>query len=159
MNEKLSSSAQRVQQAILDRGVPCQVVELPGSTRTALEAATAVGCEVAQIVKSLVFATANTHRPILVLASGSNRVDETRLAEIIGEPVAKADGNFVREHTGFAIGGVPPLGHPHPLLTYIDADLMEMTEIWAAAGTPHAVFCLKPSELLALTGGEVLKIS
>lgn len=159
MNEKLSSSAQRVQQAILDRGVPCQVVELPGSTRTALEAATAVGCEVAQIVKSLVFATVNTHRPILVLASGSNRVDETRLAEIIGEPVAKADGNFVREHTGFAIGGVPPLGHPRPLLTYIDADLMEMTEIWAAAGTPHAVFCLKPSELLALTGGEVLKIS
>lgn len=159
MNEKLSPSAQRVQQAILDRGVPCQVVELPGSTRTALEAATAVGCEVAQIVKSLVFATVNTHRPILVLASGSNRVDETRLAEIIGEPVAKADGNFVREHTGFAIGGVPPLGHPRPLLTYIDADLMEMTEIWAAAGTPHAVFCLKPSELLALTGGEVLKIS
>lgn len=159
MNEQLSSSAQRVQQAILDRGLPCQVVELPGSTRTALEAANAVGCEVAQIVKSLVFTTANTHRPILVLVSGSNRVDETRLTEIIGEPVAKADGNFVREHTGFAIGGVPPLGHTHPLLTYIDADLMEMTEIWAAAGTPHAVFCLKPSELLAMTGGEVLKIS
>ncbi|GAP14522.1 uncharacterized conserved protein [Longilinea arvoryzae] len=158
MSANLSPSAQRVQQAILDRGFQCEVVELPGSTRTALDAANAVGCEVAQIVKSLVFVTAQTHLPILALVSGANRVDENRLAEIVGEPICKADGDFVRAQTGFAIGGIPPLGHTHPLRTYIDADLMSLPEVWAAAGTPHAVFCLQPAELLALTGGEVVKI-
>ncbi len=158
MNEKLSPSAQKIQQAILDLGFECEVIELPDSTRTAVEAANAVGCEVAQIVKSLVFATAETDQPILALVSGANRVDEKRLAEIIGEPVSKANGDYVRAQTGFAIGGVPPLGHAHPIRTLIDAELMDLAEIWAAAGTPHAVFRLTPAELLAMTDGEVARI-
>ncbi len=158
MSETLSSSAQRVQKALLDRGLQCEVVELPGSTRTAQEAANAVGCELAQIVKSLVFATRDSRLPILVLVSGINRVNEELLAKIVGEPIGKADGDFVRSQTGFAIGGVPPLGHDHPIRAFIDADLMDLAEIWAAAGTPHAVFRLTPTELRAVTGGEVVKI-
>lgn len=158
MSETLSSSAQRVQKALLDRGLQCEVVELPGSTRTAQEAANAVGCELAQIVKSLVFATQDSRLPILVLVSGINRVNEELLAKIVGEPIGKADGDFVRSQTGFAIGGVPPLGHDHPIRAFIDADLMDLAEIWAAAGTPHAVFRLTPTELRAVTGGEVVKI-
>lgn len=159
MSNELSSSARRVQQAIRERGFQCEVVELPGSTRTAQDAANAVACELAQIVKSLVFTTTISHRPILVLASGANRVNESRLGQVVGEPIAKADGDFVRAHTGFAIGGIPPLGHSEPIQTYIDADLMALGQIWAAAGTPHAVFPLTPQDLLAMTGGEVVDIT
>lgn len=159
MDTELSHAARRVQQAILERGFDCEVIELPGSTRTALDAAAAVGCELAQIVKSLVFVTAHSRAPLLVLASGANRVDERRLAEVVGEPVGKADGDFVRAQTGFAIGGIPPLGHPRPIRTFIDADLLALAEVWAAAGTPHAVFRVKPADLQAMTGGEVIKIT
>jgi prolyl-tRNA editing enzyme YbaK/EbsC (Cys-tRNA(Pro) deacylase) len=159
MSIELSSSAQRVQQAIHERGFHCEVVELPGSTRTAQDAATAVGCELAQIVKSLVFATTHTHLPVLVLVSGANRVNEQRLADALGEPIGKADGDFVRKQTGFAIGGIPPLGHIQPIKTFIDADLMKLEDIWAAAGTPHAVFHLKSADLLSMTGGQVINIT
>jgi prolyl-tRNA editing enzyme YbaK/EbsC (Cys-tRNA(Pro) deacylase) len=124
MASPLSQRAQRVQDALIALGLPCRVIELPTSTRTAQEAAGAVGCSVGQIVKSLVFRGVQTGRPILVLASGANRVNEARLSELAGEPIAKADAAFVRAHTGFAIGGVAPLGHPAPLTTYIDADLL-----------------------------------
>ena len=152
MPASLSASAQRVQDALTALGLPCRVVELPASTRTAQEAADAVGCAVGQIVKSLVFRGAHTDTPILVLASGTNQVHEARLGELAGQPIAKADAAFVRTHTGFAIGGVAPLGHPTPLKTYIDADLLQYAEIWAAAGTPNAVFALRPADLEAMTG-------
>jgi prolyl-tRNA editing enzyme YbaK/EbsC (Cys-tRNA(Pro) deacylase) len=159
MPTSLSASARRVQEALTARGLPCRVVELPVSTRTAQDAAAAVGCAVGQIVKSLVFRGTRTDRPILVLASGANRVNEARLSELVGEPVGKADAAFVRAHTGFAIGGVAPIGHPAPLVTYIDADLLQYAEIWAAAGTPNAVFALTPADLQALTGGTVVTIT
>lgn len=151
----LSPSAQRVQDALNAIGVKIQVVELPASTRTSAEAAAAVGCQVGQIAKSLVFKTHSSGRPILVIASGSNRVSETHLEAIIGEPIEKADADFVREHTGFAIGGVPPIGHLEKLQTFIDEDLLGYEEIWAAAGTPHAVFKLTPQELVSLTSGQI----
>jgi prolyl-tRNA editing enzyme YbaK/EbsC (Cys-tRNA(Pro) deacylase) len=159
MSASLSASAQRVQDALMALGLPCRVVELPASTRTAQEAADAVGCLVGQIVKSLVFRGARTDSPILVLASGANRVNEARLGELAGEPIAKADAAFVRAHTGFAIGGVAPLGHPAPLKTYIDADLLQYAEIWAAAGTPNAVFALTPADLQMMTGGKVVTVA
>lgn len=158
MVHELSPSARRVQAAIQERGFTSEVIELPGSTRTALEAAEAVGCGLGQIVKSLVFSTSKSREPILVLVSGINRVNENRLAELTREPIEKANGDFVREMTGFAIGGVPPLGHNRPICTYIDEDLLAFNEIWAAAGTPHALFRLKPTELVSMTGGEVTRI-
>lgn len=133
-----------------------QVQELPQSTRTALEAAQAVGCQVGQIAKSLVFRAEDTGRAILVITSGAHRASLSAIAEAIGEPVGLADPDFVRSHTGFAIGGVPPVGHAHPLLTLIDEDLLGYPVIWAAAGTPRAIFPIGPSELAALTGGLVL---
>ncbi|HWQ84045.1 MAG TPA: YbaK/EbsC family protein, partial [Anaerolineales bacterium] len=124
MDQKpLSASAQKVQDALANLGMSLQVVELPGSTRTAVEAAEAIGCSVGQIVKSLVFKARRSGKPILVIASGSNRVDERKIEALIGEPLGKADADFVRQQTGFVIGGVPPVGHNQPLLTYLDADL------------------------------------
>jgi len=155
----LSPNAQKVQDALAALGMSLQVVELPSSTRTAIEAAQAVGCQVGQIVKSLVFRAAHSDRPVLVVASGANRVNEARLAELLGEPIAKADADYVRLRTGFAIGGVPPLAHAEPLTIFIDQDLVQYTEIWAAAGTPHAVFCLTPAQLVTMTGGAVVQIT
>ena len=158
MAEKLPPSAQKVQEALAALGLSCQVVELPASTRTAQEAAQAIGCTVAQIVKSLVFRGSRTGKPILVLASGVNRVDEKRLGELAGEPVGKADADFVRKQTGFAIGGVPPVGHQAPIVTYVDADLLQFEEVWAAAGTPRAVFRLKPQDLPKMSQGTLTPI-
>jgi prolyl-tRNA editing enzyme YbaK/EbsC (Cys-tRNA(Pro) deacylase) len=155
---KLSRSARRVQDALASQGFAFQVVELPDSTRTADEAAAAIGCTVGQIAKSLVFRGQRTDRPLLAIASGPNRVDEARLSELAGEPVAQASPNFVRDRTGFAIGGVPPVGHATPLTTWIDEDLMQHEVIWAAAGTPHAVFDLNPTALPDLTGGTVTRL-
>jgi prolyl-tRNA editing enzyme YbaK/EbsC (Cys-tRNA(Pro) deacylase) len=155
---ELSASAQKVQQALQALGMSLEVVELPGSTRTAVEASQAVGCSVGQIVKSLVFKTKHSQQPVLVLASGANRVDERKIEAQLGEALGKADAEFVREHTGFAIGGVPPVGHDRPLAGFIDEDLMQYGEIWAAAGTPHAVFRLAPADLLRMTGGRVINL-
>jgi len=158
MSEKLQPSAQKVQEALTALGLPCQVVELPASTRTAQEAAQAIGCTAAQIVKSLVFRGIRTGKPILVLASGVNRVNEKRLSEWAREPIGKADADFVRRHTGFAIGGVPPVGYSAQIETYIDEDLFQCAEIWAAAGTPCAVFRLTPEDLQKIGQGAVIKI-
>ena len=155
----LSTSAKKVQDALAALGLSLQVVELPSSTRTAVEAAQAVGCQVGQIVKSLVFRAAHSNRPVLVVASGANRVNEALLGQILDEPIGKADADFVRLRTGFAIGGVPPLAHAEPLTIFIDQDLFQYAEIWAAAGTPHAVFCLTPAQLVAMTGGKVIQIT
>jgi prolyl-tRNA editing enzyme YbaK/EbsC (Cys-tRNA(Pro) deacylase) len=155
----LSTSAQKVQDVLAELGMTLQVVELPSSTRTAVEAAQAVGCQVGQIVKSLVFRGAHSDRPVLIVASGANRVNEARLGAALGEPIAKADADYVRLRTGFAIGGVPPLAHAEPLTIFIDQDLLQYSEIWAAAGTPHAIFCLTPAELVKMTGGTVIQIT
>lgn len=159
MPEALSESAQKVQDALAALGLSLEVVELPASTRTAQEAAQAIGCGVAQIVKSLIFKGSRSGRAILVLASGSNRVNEIRLGELAGEPVEKAGADFVRQRTGFVIGGVPPLGHPEPLLTFVDEDLLAYPEIWAAAGTPRAVFRLGREDLGRITQGTVARIT
>jgi len=158
MPSNLSASAQKVQDALAARGLTLTVVELPQSTRTAAEAAQAVGCTVGQIVKSIVFRAAETNRPVMVVTSGANRVSEKAVAARLGEPLAKADADFVRARTGFVIGGVPPVGHVEPPAIFIDEDLLAYDEIWAAAGTPNAVFRLTPSDLLALTAGEVMKV-
>ncbi len=159
MSYPLPPSAQKVQQALAALGFSLQVVELPDSTRTAVEAAQAVGCQLGQIVKSLVFKAKRTERPVLVIASGSNRVNEKAIEALIGEPLGKADADYVRQRTGFAIGGVPPVGHAERLITFIDEDLLQYAEIWAAAGTPNAVFRLAPSDLVRMTGGPVVKIT
>ncbi len=156
--KKLSPSASRVQEAINAAGFDCQVLELSESTKTAQEAAYAIGCEVGQIVKSLVFRGKTSGKGIFVAASGANRVSEKLLKLIAGEAVEKATPEFVREKTGFAIGGVPPVGHLEKCESYVDEDLLQYEEIWAAAGTPNALFRLTASELLTLTGGSVVSI-
>jgi len=154
-SKKLSSSAKKVQDTLKALGFPYQVVELPHTTRSATDAAKAVGSGVGQIAKSLIFKTKYTQRPILVIASGSNRVNEKRIGDLIHEAVEKADADFVRQKTGFSIGGVPPVGHLEKLKTFIDEDLMQYEEIWAAGGSPNAVFKLKPLDLVKMTGGHV----
>jgi prolyl-tRNA editing enzyme YbaK/EbsC (Cys-tRNA(Pro) deacylase) len=158
MTDALAASARRVQEALRACGVSCQVVELPDSTRSAAEAARAIGCRVEQIAKSLVFRGQSTDRPVLAIVSGANRVDEARLGELVGEPVAKADAEYVRRRTGYAIGGVPPVGHAEPLACVLDEDLLGHEVIWAAAGTPHAVFPLTAEQLRQVTGGRVAAV-
>mgnify|MGYP001197171600 FL=1 len=159
MTMPLKPSAQRVQDALAARGFAHRVLELPDSTRTSVEAAAAVGCAVGQIAKSLVFQGKVSNRAILVIASGSNRVNEKRLAELLGEKTQRPDADFVREQTGFAIGGVPPLGHIQPLVTMIDQDLWQYDVIWAAAGHPNAVFQLTPDELAQMTDGQIVAVT
>jgi prolyl-tRNA editing enzyme YbaK/EbsC (Cys-tRNA(Pro) deacylase) len=159
MTAPLKPSAQKVQDALLAQGYNNQVIEFADSTRTAAEAAAAVGCTVGQIAKSLVFRGASSQRPILIIASGTNRVHEKRAAQHIGEKLEKADAEFVRNTTSFAIGGVPPLGHAQPMATYIDQDLLQYEQIWAAAGHPHAVFRLTPAQLVTMTCGKVIEIT
>ena len=152
MKKASAPSALKVQAVLGDK---FEVLEFDAGTRTAADAAAAVGCEVAEIAKSLLFRTRDSGRPVLVVASGVNRVDEKKVAAVIGEKISRADADFVRENTGFAIGGVPPIGHAVAPLTLIDEDLLKLTTIWAAAGTPNAVFKLTPAELMEVTGGRV----
>jgi prolyl-tRNA editing enzyme YbaK/EbsC (Cys-tRNA(Pro) deacylase) len=156
MKPATSSAALRVQ-AIL--GDDFSVREFDESTRTAADAAAAVGCTVAQIAKSMMFVATPSNRSVLVITSGSNRVDPARVAALIGETVSRADADFVREATGYSIGGVPPLGHRVKPLTLIDADLFQFSQIWAAAGTPNAVFRLTPDDLVRLTGGRAESVA
>ena len=157
-NKPLSKSAQNVQDALAQKGIKFKVVELSASTRTAQEAANTIGCEVAQIVKSLLFCTKETNKPILVLASGVNRVNEKTIEKQTGEKIIKADADFTREKTGFAIGGVPPVGHKQIIETFIDEDLLKYETLWAAAGTPNAVFDLHSADLARLTNGKIVSI-
>lgn len=159
MLQDLSRSAASVQGALNEKGIQSKVVELPASTRTADEAASAIECNVGQIVKSLIFIIKETEEPLLILTSGSNRVNEAAIAKHIGTKIGKADADFTRSVTGFAIGGIPPVGHKQEIRTLIDKDLLNHEVCWAAAGTPHAVFSLKSSDLLSLTGGEIISVS
>ena len=156
--KRLNPSAQKVQDALNALGYNHEVIEFAQTTRTSVEAAAAIGTTVAQIAKSLIFKTKHTHRAVLVIASGVNRVNEKKLAALTGESIERPDADFVRTQTGFAIGGVPPIGHTNPIETWIDEDLKAFDIIWAAAGTPFAVFQLTPTELVALTGGHVIAI-
>ena len=151
-----SASALKVQAALGDR---FKVMEFDASTRTAADAAAAIGCEVAEIAKSLIFRGANSGRAVLIIASGADRVDEKKAAAAVGEPIARADADFVREQTGFAIGGVPPVGHKQQPIVLIEESLMRFAEIWAAAGTPNSVFRLTPAELVELTGGRTVAVA
>lgn len=156
---KLPKSAESVQIALEQKGLACKVVELNASTRTAADAASAIGCQVAEIIKSLLFCTKGSKIPVLVLASGINRVSEQVIEKLIGDTIVKADADFTRNVTGFAIGGIPPLGHKQPIThIFIDEDLLQYRTLWAAAGTPNTVFSLSVTELERATGGKVVTI-
>jgi len=154
----LSKSAEKVQNALAKLGYAYEVIEAAESTRTAEEAAARVGCSVGQIVKSLIFKGKKSGKAILILTSGANRVDVKRIVAHTQEKIGRADPDFVRERTGFAIGGIPPLGHTHPIETYVDEDLLNFDEIWAAAGTPKALFKMPASELEKITGGKIIQV-
>jgi len=138
-------------------GIASTIVEYDVPARTSAEAATVLGCSVAQIAKSLVFRT-GSGAPVLVIASGANRVDEAKVSAVIGESIGRADPTFVRNCTGYAIGGIPPLGHASALTTLVDCDLLQYEKVYAAGGTPHAMFPLLPSELVRVAGGRVADI-
>ena len=157
------SSVDRVRQALAELGLETEIKQFAAWTRTSADAAAAIGCSVAQIAKSLVFRAKPSGRAILVMASGANRVDEKKLAAALNESmpgatIAKADADFVRAETGFAIGGVSPVGHGLKVKTFIDRDLMDLGEIWAAAGSPNSVFRLTPQDLLRVTQGQIVAL-
>ncbi len=153
-----SASVQRVRDALRARGLAQEVVDLALSARTAADAARALGCRVEQIAKSLIFRLVDSGEPLLVVTSGGHRVDEAAVAALVGEGIVRGDADFVRQATGFAIGGVAPLAHPRPIRTLIDEALLSWPEIWAAAGHPSTVFRLRPDELVAITGGRVAPV-
>lgn len=158
MPNSLSPSAHKVQQTLRALGCDATVIEFSESTRTAQEAAERVGCSVGQIVKSLIFRGRETGKPILVLTSGANRVNEALLSRYAGEAIGRAEAEFVRAVTGFSIGGVPPVGHLQPTETYLDEDLLQHETIWAAAGTPNAVFEITPGILQEMTAAKVVRV-
>jgi prolyl-tRNA editing enzyme YbaK/EbsC (Cys-tRNA(Pro) deacylase) len=159
MKTPLSSSAEKVQAAAQRLGLAIAVKQMPQSTRTAEEAAVACGCEVAQIVKSLVFAGAESGRPYLLLVSGANRVDQDGVAQAVGEALLRPDAAKVRSWTGYAIGGIPPFGHDTPLRTFVDRDLLRYETVWAAAGTPNAVFSVDPRALAAAVTATTIAVT
>jgi prolyl-tRNA editing enzyme YbaK/EbsC (Cys-tRNA(Pro) deacylase) len=154
----LSSSAQKIQDLLIQLGYEYTVLEHSEPTRTAQEAAARAGCELGQIVKSLIFCGRASRKPILVLTSGVNRVDENRISGYAGETIVRADADFVRSVTGYAIGGVPPIGHNQQMETYLDEDFLPYQTIWAAAGTPNAIFELRTTDLQKMTGGSVVQV-
>jgi prolyl-tRNA editing enzyme YbaK/EbsC (Cys-tRNA(Pro) deacylase) len=154
----LSSSAQKIQVILDGLGTNYKVIEFSESTRTAQEAADRVGCQLGQIVKSMIFKGQASNKGILVLTSGANRVDEKKVGQYAKQPIGRADPEFVRNVTGYAIGGVPPIGHTQHLETYVDEDLFRFSTVWAAAGTPNAVFEVSPTDLLEISGGIKMRI-
>lgn len=149
---ELTPAEQRVADALATQGLPGQVIVLEQLATTAQMAADALGVEVGRIVKSLVFRGAATGRPYLLLVSGANRVHEKRTGRLIGESLERSDADFVKQHTGFSIGGVSPFGHPAPLATYLDDSLFSYETIWAAAGNPRSVFEITAADLVRTTG-------
>jgi prolyl-tRNA editing enzyme YbaK/EbsC (Cys-tRNA(Pro) deacylase) len=154
----LTPSAQKVDDTLRSLGYDFKIIEHAESTRTAQEAADRAGCQLGQIVKSLIFKGLESGKPILVLTSGANRVDEKRISAYAGEAIGRAEADFVRAVTGFAIGGVPPVGHAQPMETYIDEDFLQFQTVWAAAGTPNAIFETTPEALQKMTGGRTVGV-
>jgi prolyl-tRNA editing enzyme YbaK/EbsC (Cys-tRNA(Pro) deacylase) len=148
-----------VQSKLKEMGYTNKVIELTDSARTAQEAADAVSCSIAQIAKSIIFRLKKMDKPLLVIASGANRINEKKISNKFDDKLEMADPDFVRNNTGFVIGGVPPFGHKQTIKTFIDEDLFEFKKIWAAAGHPKALFQLTPEELVEITGGEVISVT
>jgi prolyl-tRNA editing enzyme YbaK/EbsC (Cys-tRNA(Pro) deacylase) len=157
--DELPRSARRVRDALIALGLPSEIHRLADSTRTAPEAAAAVGCELGAIVKSLVMRGVRSGEPVLALVSGANRADVAVIETALGEPVERPDADYVREITGYSIGGIPPLGHPRMLPTLLDEDLLRFETVWAAAGHPHAVFPIAPAVLAQAAKATVLKLA
>ncbi|MEK6221635.1 MAG: YbaK/EbsC family protein [Chloroflexota bacterium] len=157
MRDQLHPSAKKVQEAVEAKGFNFKIFEFSETTRTSEDAAKAAGCELGQIAKSLVFRGKKSNQPVMVIASGVNRVDEKAIKAVLGEKIGRADADYVREHTGFAIGGVPAVAHVKPIRIFIDEDLMKWDEIWSAAGTPHAIYPLTPAQLVEMTNAEVIR--
>jgi Cys-tRNA(Pro) deacylase len=158
MKKNLSPTAQMIQSHLERLGKNLKVIEFQETTRTSADAASRVGCKIGQIVKSLVFKGQVDEKPVLILTSGANRVDVQKVANLVGEPIVRADAEYVRKVTGFAIGGIPPVGHSTSILTFMDEDLYQYDSIWAAAGTPNAVFELSPQDLQTITSARVASI-
>jgi prolyl-tRNA editing enzyme YbaK/EbsC (Cys-tRNA(Pro) deacylase) len=161
MNQKLTlnKNAQIIQNFLEKNGLSFKVIELAESTRTATDAANAIGCTIEQICKSLIFKTKFTNKPILILASGTNFVKEKKIELIVGEEIIKADANFTREITGYTIGGIPPIAHKQIIdLIFVDEDILNFNEMWAAAGTPNAVFNINSKDLIRITNGKIISI-
>lgn len=155
---ELPPAAHRVETAAVELGLNVEIRIMPESTRTAAEAAEAVGAEVGQIVKSLIFKGKKTGKPYLLLVSGINRVNEHVVEHALSEPIVRPDADFVREATGFAIGGIPPLGFATPIHTWMDEDLLQYETVWAAAGTSNAVFSVDPEALRAAISAHSIKV-
>jgi prolyl-tRNA editing enzyme YbaK/EbsC (Cys-tRNA(Pro) deacylase) len=148
-----------VQDALTAAGVDCRVIELGVAARTSAQAAAALGVDVGQIAKSLVFRGASSNRPVLAIAAGDRRVNEGRVAALLGEPIERASPEFVRDNAGFAIGGVAPVGHARKMVTFVDASLRRFPILWAAGGTPHCVFPIDPAALLRVSGGTEAEVT
>ena len=155
----MSKSVKRVEKALSEAGHATEIIRMPESTRTAEEAAAACKCAVGQIVKSLIFLGKESGEMKLLLVSGDHQVDMTAVKSVIGEELGRADARAVRDVTGFAIGGVSPIGHLTPLATFMDAHLLTFDRVWAAAGAPNAVFDIDPKTLLEMTGATLLKVT
>lgn len=154
----LKHSAQRIQVLLDSLAIPTQVIEFKEPIRTAQEAANTIGCSIGQIVKTLLFKRKIDSTPLCVLVSGQNRVDEAQIANLIGSPIEKPNAQYVLEHTGFAIGGIPPIGYSLDSKPLIDEDLLQFSEVWAVAGTPHAVFKIAIEDLLRITQAIVANL-
>jgi prolyl-tRNA editing enzyme YbaK/EbsC (Cys-tRNA(Pro) deacylase) len=154
----MKPAAEKVQKIIDEMGLDSQIVEFSESTRTSAEAAAAIGTTLGQICKSILFAAGEGEAasPVMIIASGANRIDTGKVQAHVGSTLHKANAAFVRDKTGFAIGGVPPFGHIQPLTLFIDQDLLQYEVVYAAGGTPNAIFPIKPTELVRITGGEVI---
>ena len=155
MSAELPPRAQMVQDELQAKGLDSKVQVMPDSCRTSELAAAAVGCKVAQIAKSLIFKAKQSDEAVLVIACGDNMVDTKKVAKLVGQKISRPDADFVRQKTGFAIGGVAPVGHTSRLQVFIDQDVYRFEEMWAAGGTPHTVFPLTPDDLVRITGGQV----
>lgn len=151
----MSKSLKRVTRALEELGLPGHPVEMPGETRTAQQAADAVGCHLDQIAKSIIYRAEESGAAVLFLTAGGNRVDDALASALAGEPLGKADAALIRAQTGFAIGGVAPIGHLSPIRAWLDPRLLEFDEVWAAAGTPRHVFPISPDDLQRVTGAIV----
>ncbi len=158
MHKPSNPTAIKFQELLKEMRLSGEVFEFEETTRTAADAAKAIGCTLGQIVKSIIFHAHPSGQAVLVLTSGTNRVDEKLVEAAIGEKLGKADADFVRTATGYAIGGVPPFGYKHLEHTYLDEDLLNYEEVWAAAGTPNAVFPLTPRELLQYTKAKAMRV-
>lgn len=150
----MSKSLKRVRAALETHGVPAEIMEMTESTRTAAEAASAAGCEIDQIIKSIIFRGEESGEAILFLTAGGNQVDANKAADLAGETLSKADAALIRAQTGFAIGGVSPVGHLNPIRAFYDARLLDFDQIWAAAGTPRHIFAAAPRNLIDASGAQ-----